>query len=108
MVLPPFIIDQITASRYAALVVADMNLRRVFLSEISSLHTKQELAELRLGASSIRKIEAWLLSYGMRLRQQGESLDTVICGFGTRKLVRLKKRSSAPARSSPSAERIAA
>ncbi|CAN7202144.1 hypothetical protein LJR220_000548 [Bradyrhizobium sp. LjRoot220] len=101
-VLPDRIIQLAANTPYAPLVVRYAADRAAFLSEILSLHTKQELAGIRgLGKASIATIEAWLAQHGRRLRMPGESLDAVICHFGVRRKHAGVHRLTARAQSEP-------
>lgn len=85
--LPVRIVDMLVNGGYADLVVGRALNRRVFLPEIISLHTRKELRAINgIGSAGINRIEAWLRDQGYRLRQRGESLDAVICGFSFRRL----------------------
>ena len=83
--LSPLIADFLAGSPYAGLVIGDDAARASLLPEIASLHTRREIASLRgIGPAAIANLERWLAHHGMRLRQPGEGLDSVICNLSFR------------------------
>lgn len=90
--LPAFVAERIAESKLAALISNSPVLRKIYVAEIASLHTRKELESLGFGAVTIGKLEAWLHHRGARLRKADESLDSVICGFAVSRLARLVRR----------------
>jgi hypothetical protein len=90
--LPTFVAERIAESKLAALMSNSPVLRKIYVIEIATLHTRKDLESLGFGAITIGKLEAWLLHRGARLRKTDESLDSVICGFDVSKLARLARR----------------
>ncbi|RTE91244.1 hypothetical protein D6B98_21485 [Bradyrhizobium sp. LVM 105] len=83
--LPERIAVILVHSPLAALVGREPLTRMKYLLEIASLHTRAELlAQPGLGQIGVRRIEKWMAAHGHRLRDVGESLDSVICHFAFR------------------------
>jgi hypothetical protein len=84
--LPERIATILLRSQHANLVSNQLSTRIKYLLEIASLHTRTELlGQAGLGRHGVQRIEKWLVFHGRRLRRTGESLDSVICGFGFRR-----------------------
>lgn len=84
--LPERIATILLRSQHADLVSNQLSTRINYLLEIASLHTRAELlGQAGLGRHGVQRIEKWLTFHGRRLRRTGESLDSVICGFGFRR-----------------------
>lgn len=85
--LPERLAAILVRSQHAGLVGKEPSTRINYLLEIASLHTRSELLDQPgLGRLSVNRVEKWMTFHGRRLRGNEESLDSVICRFGVRRV----------------------